>query len=130
MKHKKIISTVFFAVSGTLLAGFAAKTGADYVRYTRSINSAPFILWIAVNALCFITPAVIVTSAAMYIRRWTPALLAVTLAFATFAVLTVIVSMLLHYALADSLLYGIPFALSATISGILTAVLHRQKIKT
>lgn len=129
MKHKKIISTVLFAVSGTLLAGFVAKTGADYVWYTHSINSAPFILWIAVNALCFITPAAIVTSAAMYIRRWKRALLAVTLAFAAFTVLTVIVSMPLHYALADGLLYSIPFALSAMISGILTAVLHHKKIK-
>ncbi|MBD5383776.1 MAG: hypothetical protein HDR72_02085 [Ruminococcaceae bacterium] len=130
MKHKKIISTLLFAVSGALLIGFAVKTAADYAIYTRTVNSAPFTLCASVNALCFITPAAVIASVALYIRRWTRALVAVTLAFAMLTVLTVIVSMLLHHALTDSLLYGVPFALPVLTSGILTAALKRHKLKS
>ena len=129
MKHKKNISTLLFAVAGALLIGFAAKTAADYVNYTHTVNSAPFMLRVTVNALCFITPAAVIAGAALCIQRRTRALLAVTLAFAMLTMLTIIVSRVRNHALSDSLIYGIPFALPALTSGILIAVSHGKKLK-
>lgn len=128
MKHKKIISTLLFAVAGALLIGFAAKTAADYANYTHTVNSAPFMLRVSVNALCFITPAAVITSAALCIQGRTRALLAVTLAFVMLTMLTIIVLRVRNYAL-DSLIYGIPFALPALTSGILIAVSRGKKFK-
>lgn len=130
MKHKKIISTLLFAAAGALSVGFAAKTAADYAKYTRTVNSAPFTLWVSVNALCFITPAAVIAGAALCIRRRTRALIAVTLVFAMLTMLTIIFSRIgRNYALADSLIYGIPFALPALTNGILIAVSHGKRLE-
>lgn len=129
MKHKKIISMLLFSVSGALLVCFSAKTIADYITYAHTVNGAPFMLWIAVNAFCFITPATVAASAGLYIRQLTRVLFIVTAVLAGLTALMVIILMLLHHALADSILYGIPFALSTLISGIFTAVSRCQKHK-
>ncbi|MBD5130247.1 MAG: hypothetical protein HDT43_10075 [Ruminococcaceae bacterium] len=127
MKPKKVISKLLFAASGALLLAFAVKTAADHNSYTQTVNGAPFMLRIAVNSLCFITPAAVIFSAALYIRRWAKALLGVTLTFA--ALTALIVSVMWKNASADSLLYGMPFAIPALTGGILT-VLCRHKTKS
>lgn len=124
MKHRKILPIILFAASGALLVGFAVKTCTDYANYTRAVNSAPFMLWTAVNALCFITPAAVIANAGLFILRRTRALGIVTLVLAALSVLTVIA-----FGLADGLLYAIPFALPALISAVLTAVSRRSTRK-
>lgn len=42
-----------------MLIGFVINTILDYSRYNSTLNSAPFYLWILVNILCFIVPAII-----------------------------------------------------------------------
>lgn len=120
MKHRKILPIILFAASGALLVGFAVKTCADYADYTHSANSAPFMLRAAVNALCFITPAAVTASTALFILRRTRALGIAALTLGALSVLTVIA-----FGLADGLLYAIPFALPALISAVLTAVSRR-----
>ena len=58
---KKISGTkVCYGLSVLLMIGFIINTIADYNRYSSTLNSAPFYLWIIVNALCFIVPAITV----------------------------------------------------------------------
>lgn len=58
MKHK--ILKWCNIVSIVLIVCFIAKTIFDYKRYSASLNSAPFSLWILVNAIYFVLPALIV----------------------------------------------------------------------
>lgn len=67
--NKKILSIIMFALSGALIVIFAVKTAADHAYYTRSVNSAPFSVWIAVNALYFVLPAAILACAAVFAAR-------------------------------------------------------------
>ena len=48
---------VCYALSALLFLGFIVNTLIDYIRYDSTQNSAPFYTWIAVNALCFLVPA-------------------------------------------------------------------------
>lgn len=48
---------VCYALSALLLLGFIVNTLVDYIRYDSALNSAPFYIWIAANALCFLVPA-------------------------------------------------------------------------
>ena len=43
-----------------LLLAFILKTAMDYSRYTATLNSAPFYVWVLANALYFIIPAMAV----------------------------------------------------------------------
>ena len=36
---------------------FAADVIRDYIVYTTTLNSAPFYIWVAVDAVCFLLPA-------------------------------------------------------------------------
>lgn len=47
-------------ISVLLMIAFFVKSIADYVQYSSSLNSAPFYIWIVVNAIYFIVPAMIV----------------------------------------------------------------------
>ncbi len=48
---------------------FLGKTLMDYQVYTTTLNSAPFSLWIAINALYFLLPAAILLAAAWILGR-------------------------------------------------------------
>lgn len=48
-----------YALSALLILGFVINTILDYSRYSSTLNSAPFYLWVVVNALCFLVPAAI-----------------------------------------------------------------------
>lgn len=48
-----------YALSALLCLGFVINTILDYSRYSSTLNSAPFYLWVVVNALCFLVPAAI-----------------------------------------------------------------------
>jgi hypothetical protein len=47
-------------ISVLLMIAFFVKSIVDYVQYSSSLNSAPFYIWIVVNAIYFIVPAMIV----------------------------------------------------------------------
>ena len=47
---------VCHAAALVLLLAFCAATCMDYVRYTTTLNSAPFYVFILVNAMVFLVP--------------------------------------------------------------------------
>ena len=59
--RKMNIPNVCYAVSVLLLVGFIIHTIVDYIRYynTDTLTAAPFYLWVVVNIVCFIAPAII-----------------------------------------------------------------------
>lgn len=61
--------TVCYTLSALLCLGFIINTIIDYNRYNSTLNSAPFYLWIVVNMLCFIVPAIIVLIVGMIIKK-------------------------------------------------------------
>lgn len=67
---RKINGTkVCYALSALLTVGFIINTIADYSRYMSTLNSAPFSVWIAVNALYFLVPAVIAFIVGIMIKK-------------------------------------------------------------
>jgi len=54
---KHILIPLCFLLSGIFFLVFLIKTIADYSHYTAALNSAPFYIWIVVNAVYFIVPA-------------------------------------------------------------------------
>ena len=59
MKNNRI-SKICFLCSVLLVIGFFLKVTRDYVVYTTTLNSAPFTIWMVVDALYFILPALLV----------------------------------------------------------------------
>ena len=49
-----------YGLSGLLVLGFIVNTIIDYSRYNSTLNSAPFSVWVLVNAIYFVLPAAIV----------------------------------------------------------------------
>ena len=49
----------WFLLSGVLAAVFVLKLSFDYHTYCTTLNSAPFWVWILVNAIYFLLPALI-----------------------------------------------------------------------
>lgn len=67
---KKIRGTaVCYGVSVLLFLGFVVKTIVDYSRYNSTLNSAPFSVWVLVNALYFVIPAAIALVVGLIIRK-------------------------------------------------------------
>lgn len=62
---------VCFAVSALLFLAFIVHTIVDYSRYNATLNSAPFSLWILVNAIYFIVPAAVALVIGLIIRKKT-----------------------------------------------------------
>ena len=60
--------TVCYTLSVLLFLGFIINTIVDYSRYNSTLNSAPFYLWVLVNILCFIVPAIIVFIVGLVIK--------------------------------------------------------------
>lgn len=58
-----------YTLSALLVLGFIINTVMDYSRYNSTLNSAPFSLWIAVNALYFILPAMIAFVIGIVIKK-------------------------------------------------------------
>ncbi len=56
-------------LSIALLVGFVINTIVDYIRYSTTLNSAPFYLWIIVNMVYFILPAIIVFVVGIIIKN-------------------------------------------------------------
>lgn len=56
---KETICKILFAISTLLLAAFVVNTIIDYINYSTSFTSAPFSVFILVNAIMFILPSII-----------------------------------------------------------------------
>ncbi len=56
-------------ISIVLLICFVVNTIIDYMRYSSALNSAPFRVWILVNAVYFILPAIIVFIVGVVVKR-------------------------------------------------------------
>ena len=52
-------NTYCLIISVILVVVFIFKTVIDYLQYDEMVNSAPFYLWVVVNGIHFIIPAVI-----------------------------------------------------------------------
>ena len=58
-KMKQKVPMICNIVSLILLIVFVIKSIVDYTQYSTSLNSAPFYLWVLVNALFLVIPAII-----------------------------------------------------------------------
>lgn len=56
---KAAVANLCYLVSIILVILFFIKNIVDYSTYTTTLNSAPFYVWIAANALYFLAPAII-----------------------------------------------------------------------
>ena len=104
---------IFFGISAALAAGFIVKTCVDRYNYLRTVNSAPFSLYIAVNALFFLLPAVVFACIALMIMRKTRVLFAGAAVFAAVSAIIVLLN-----GIPDGFLLAIPAILSAIGCGI------------
>lgn len=104
---------IFFGISAALAAGFIVKTCVDRYNYLRTVNSAPFSIWIAENALFFLLPAVIFACIPLLIMRKTRILIAGAAVFAAVSAVIVLLN-----GLPDGFLLAIPAILSAIGCGI------------
>lgn len=64
MKYK-----VCFVVSSLLTLAFIGKTIVDYSQYTSTLHSSPFYLWIIMNVIYFIVPALVILLIGIIARR-------------------------------------------------------------
>ena len=68
MKKKYVIKACYW-LSFVLAVIFIIKNILDYRQYDSMLNSAPFYLWIVVNALYFLLPALILLVVAVVIKK-------------------------------------------------------------
>ena len=72
-KHRDNISKkapmVCDIVSAVLAIAFVIKSIADYTHYSTTLNSAPFYVWILVNVLYLVIPAIVVFIIGLIIKK-------------------------------------------------------------
>ena len=61
--------TVCNALSVLLFLAFLINTIVDYIRYSSTLNSAPFYIWIIVNMLYFLVPAIVARLVGVVLRK-------------------------------------------------------------
>ena len=66
---KKKVPMIFNIVSVVLVIAFIVKNVVDYSKYTSTLNSAPFYVWILANALYLIIPAIILFAVGAIIKK-------------------------------------------------------------
>jgi len=66
---RKTVSKVLFIISALLLIAFVVETCIDYGNYNSMLNSAPFSVFILVNAIMFILPSAILAIIGFIIKR-------------------------------------------------------------
>lgn len=60
---------ICYGLSVILFVGFIIHTIIDYGRYNSTLNSAPFYIWIVLNAIYFIVPAIIALIVGLVIQK-------------------------------------------------------------
>ncbi len=58
-------SNILWTIAAILVLVFFVKTGLDWHTYNTTLNSAPFRVWILVNGVYFLLPAVVFAVIAM-----------------------------------------------------------------
>lgn len=66
---KQTISKWCNIASLILIICFAVKVAIDYSNYTSTLNSAPFYVWVLVDAIYFVMPAVIVFIVGIVLKK-------------------------------------------------------------
>lgn len=66
---KECISKILFAISILLLAVFVVNTINNYINYSKTLNSAPFSVFILVNAIEFVMPSVVLSTIGLIVSR-------------------------------------------------------------
>ena len=66
---KKKVPLICNIVSLAFVVGFVIKSVLDYFKYSSTLNSAPFSVWLLVNALCLITPAIIMFAVGKMVKK-------------------------------------------------------------
>ena len=66
---KKKVPMICNIVSVVLVIAFIVKNVVDYSKYTSTLNSAPFYVWILANALYLIIPAIILFAVGGIIKK-------------------------------------------------------------
>ena len=56
---KTIAHKLLYGAAGLMAVGFGVHTLVDYLRYDSALNTAPFYIWIIVNALLWLIPALL-----------------------------------------------------------------------
>ena len=66
---KKKVPMICNIVSVVLVIAFIVNNVVDYSKYTSTLNSAPFYVWILANALYLIIPAIILFAVGAIIKK-------------------------------------------------------------
>ena len=66
---KKNIAGIFNIVSAILVAVFVIRSIVDYTHYSSTLNSAPFCVWVLVNALYLIIPAIVLIVIGIVLKK-------------------------------------------------------------
>lgn len=66
---KKKVPMICNIVSVVLVIAFIVKNVVDYSKYTSTLNSAPFYVWILANALYLIIPVIILFAVGAIIKK-------------------------------------------------------------
>ena len=60
---------VCYGLSILMFLGFVVHTAVDYSRYNGTLNSAPFTVWITVNAIYFLLPAAVLFAIGLVLKK-------------------------------------------------------------
>lgn len=60
---------LLYGAGGLMALGFLVHLAVDYYKYTTTINSAPFWLWVCVDAMIWLIPAAIAITAGYVAKK-------------------------------------------------------------
>jgi len=60
---------LLYGASALMVVGFCVHLGVDYHQYNTTLNSAPFWLWICVDALIWLLPALLAFLAGLIAKK-------------------------------------------------------------
>ena len=119
---KKIAAKILLGLSAALCVAFVVIICIAYNIYSQTINSAPFIVCVALNALYFIAPAAALAAVALFLMRKTKALAICAISFGALAVVFIGYYVIdyrqggeIGDLLPDSLLLAIPLIFSGIV---------------
>lgn len=119
---RKKAAVVLFAIFVIFAAVFTVKTCFDYGAYRNASNSAPFKVFVTVNELIFLLPAVCSLSAAAILMKKGAFLLYPAAAFAVWGLFELFICR----TLADGVIYALPPFLMAVVSGVCGIVSRKR----
>lgn len=67
--NKQKAAKICGIISAVLVLLFIINTVLDYFTYSSTLNSAPFYIWVLVNAATYVFPAIILFTIFIYLKR-------------------------------------------------------------